>query len=216
MKSVVPAIIPESKEQLLRLLPELDFADEIQIDVVDGKFVPFISWPYSGDEKPELVKSETDKFTLEVDLMVEDPITAAEDWIKAGADMLVFHIENISLEAFKAFVLSTKVSVGIAAGCDTPYDVLEPYLKEAEYIQLMGIAKIGSQGQPFDVRVLDRIKLIKAKHPDLLISIDGSVNNETILQMSLAGAHRFVSGSAILKSLNPAQAYFELNNLINN
>ena len=73
----------------------------------------------------------------------------------------------------------------------------------------MGIAKIGSQGQPFDERVLERVRVLRAEYPELTISIDGSVNVETVVLLSQAGADRFVSGSAILKAKNPAEAFHE-------
>ena len=74
MIPIVPAIIPKSAAEILELLPRLRFAPEIHVDVVDGQFVPYTSWPYSPVGVPTEVRSETDKFTLEVDLMVADPL----------------------------------------------------------------------------------------------------------------------------------------------
>lgn len=216
MIPIVPAIIPKTLDEIKTVLPSLSFSPEIHVDVVDGKFVPFTSWPYQPSGQPTMVKDVTDEFTLEVDLMVEDPLVAADAWLKAGADMLVFHTENISVEAFTRFANSTRVSVGISAVNDTPLEELRPYLESADYIQLMGIAKIGAQGQPFDERVIDRIKEIKIEYPNLPITIDGSVNKNTIAKLAQAGADRFICGSAILGAPEPYVAYNELQALITN
>ena len=215
MIPIVPAIIPKSAEQIIKLLPELKFSPEIHIDVVDGKFVPFTSWPYEPKGEPSEVHTTTDSFTLEVDLMVSNPLEAADAWIKAGADMLVFHTETIDLQAFKRFVGSVKISVGISALNDTPLSVLESYAVFADYIQLMGIAEIGTQGQAFDERVLERITTLKKLFPRLSITIDGSVNEKTIAKLRAAGADRFICGSSIVDALQPYVAYTELQKLIN-
>lgn len=215
MIPIVPAVIPKSLDQIKTQLPHLIFSQEIHVDVVDGKFVPFISWPYEPNGVPKEISSLTDSFTLEVDLMVEDPITAAEAWIEAGADMLVFHVETINLKSFTEFVKTSPVSVGISSLNDTPLDTLFSYLNVADYVQLMGIEKIGVQGQSFDNRVFERIKIVKKSFPNHPIVIDGSVNKETILSLKQAGVNRLIVGSAIASAKNPYESYKELMSLIN-
>ncbi len=215
MIPIVPAIIPKSSHHLVDTLSRLTFSPEIHVDVVDGKFVPFTSWPYEPKGEPIEVRKTTDKFTLEVDLMVENPLVSADAWLMSGADMLVFHVETINLDAFARFVDSTRISIGVCALNDTPLSVLEPYVEIADYIQLMGIAKIGSQGQPFDERVLERISELKIKFPRHPITIDGSVNKETIAKIAKAGADRFICGSAIVGASDPNLAHLELSALIN-
>jgi ribulose-phosphate 3-epimerase len=82
-----------------------------------------------------------------------------------------------------------------------------------DYVELMGIDEIGRQGQPFDERVLQRIRDIKAKYPDLEVSIDGSVNEDTLPRLKEAGADRFVVGSAILNAENPEAMHKKLSRL---
>ncbi len=214
MLPIVPAIIPRSSEEVKSLLSRLDFSPEIHLDVVDGKFVPFTSWPYEPIGSPSEIMPETDKFTLEVDLMVNNPIVAAKDWMAAGADMLVFHVESINLETFKHFIQETSISIGVSALNDTPLETLLPYVGLADYVQLMGIAKIGSQGQDFDKRVLARIAAIKQNFPKQAITIDGSVNKDTAVLLKEAGADRLVVGSAIISATNPLAAYLELTALV--
>jgi ribulose-phosphate 3-epimerase len=154
-------------------------------------------------------------FTLEVDLMVADPLRAAEEWIAAGADMLVFHIETIPLQSFVRFAERTNVSLGVSCHGKTPLDELMEYIPFADYVQLMGIAEIGAQGQPFDEAVLTKIQALKVAYPDLSITIDGSVNAGTIARLRDAGADRFITGSAVVLQPDPAAAHAALSALIN-
>lgn len=212
---VVPAIIPESAAHVKELVSRLGFVREIQLDLVDGVFVPQSSWPYSPEGKPIEVKSATDPFTLEVDLMVSKPIAAATEWIKAGADMLVFHIETLPLEVLKNFAENTGVSIGVAAHGDTSMEKLIEYAKCADYVQLMGIKTIGAQSLPFDEETLDKVAVIRRNFPDMMISVDGSVNKKTITRLRDAGVDRFIVGSAIVKQPDVKEAYHELWSLVN-
>jgi ribulose-phosphate 3-epimerase len=216
MSVIVPAIIPSSAQVLIELLPKLRFASEIQIDVVDGVFVANKSWPYEPSGSPQEVKSVTDPFTLEVDLMVKQPTIAGKAWEEAGADILVFHIESIDIANFELFVERSKVTIAVCADNDTPLEDLWPYAQLADAVQVMGIAQIGSQGQPFDERVLERIEKIKEQFPQLPITVDGSVSEETILRLKEAGADRFVSGSAIIEANDREVAYNKLNSIVTN
>lgn len=214
MTPIVPALIPKTAAEVKTTLLSWSFVHEIHIDVVDGLFVPFTSWPYQPVGEPLEVKEWTDPFTLEVDLMVKDSVSAARAWVKAGADMLVFHVESITLVDFISVTRELSVSIGIAASNDTPLADLEPYLVYADYVQLMGIAEIGVQGQPFDSRVLLRIAELKRRQPQLSITVDGSVNAETIVSLDHAGANRFICGSAVTTAPDPAVAYHALRALI--
>ncbi len=214
MIPIVPAIIPHSAGEVRDVLPHLRFSPEVHIDVVDGAFVPFVSWPYEPSGSPEEVRMVTDSFTLEVDLMVADPLPAAARWVAAGADMIVFHIETISIDDFRYFVEQNRVSVSASAQNDTSIDALLPYLEVASGVQCMGIAKIGAQGQPFDERVLERVSTIKRRFPHLPVTVDGSVNAETIVRLRHSGADRFICGSAIVKAPDPRAAHRALGALL--
>jgi len=210
---IIPAIIPDSTRAVRMAAESLSFSLELHLDVVDGVFVPFSSWPYNPAGDPAEVRAATDPFTLEVDLMVEKPLVAAEQWLAAGADMLVFHVETIALSAFVAYSQQASVSVGVCANNDTPESVLWPYLEHADYVQVMGITQIGSQGQPFDPRVLTRIMALRRDFPKLPISVDGSVNRDTIPLLRDAGVTRLIVGSAVVGAADPAVAHFELSQL---
>lgn len=211
---VVPAIIPESESALRDFVGSLPGVPELHVDVVDGRFVSYESWPYQPVGSPATVAALCEPFTLEVDLMVEDPLPAARAWIAAGADMLVFHIETVTLEALTAFTDETHISVGVSALNDTSFAELRPYLAIADYVQVMGIRTIGAQGQPFDEAAIARIAEIRAEFPRLAISLDGSVNAETLPRLAALRLSRYIVGSAITKAAEPRAAYRTLLGLV--
>jgi ribulose-phosphate 3-epimerase len=210
---IVPAIIPTSVADLATTLLALGHVPEVHVDVVDGLFVPHRSWPYLTPDTPLSAQSVLEPYALEVDLMVQTPLEAAPDWLRVGADRLVFHVETISIESFTRFADTTAITVGIAANNDTDFSVLAQYLAVADFVQVMGIGAIGAQGQPFDERAITRIKEIQATFPRLPISVDGSVNLSTLPRLLACRLDRYIVGSAIAKSENPAESYQEFSRL---
>ena len=199
----------------------------VQIDVMDGAFVPNKTWPYmksapgsepAGDPDFAKILHEEGGFPLweeldfEADLMVANPGAAAKEWITAGAKRIILHVESMGdAGAAKAFVQEIKNSlpsrdsffyteIGVALNPETSNEVLEPLMEYIDFVQFMGIAKIGFQGQPFDERVLEKISRLRAAHPNVTISVDGGVNFETAKKLIEAGANRLVIGSAIFES----------------
>ncbi len=211
---IVPALIPDSQKAVVNFTAEMSFVHEIHIDVVDGEFVPAVSWPVSPADSPLSVKSYTDRYTLEVDLMVKQPLAAALLWEQAGADMIVFHVETISPESFSAFAKRTTASVGIAFHGATTIETIKPYVAYADYIQIMGIETIGAQGQAFSEKTLSKIETLKVQYPHIPISVDGSVNKDTIKRIVSAGADRVIVGSAISHAEDKKAAYDSLRSLL--
>ncbi|HEY4478673.1 MAG TPA: hypothetical protein VI775_02420, partial [Candidatus Paceibacterota bacterium] len=103
-----------------------------------------------------------------------------------------------------------RVEVGIALHIDDPIDIIEKYKDRIVYIQLMGIDKVGFQGQSFDPKVLDKIKEIEKVYPDFPIQIDGAVDLDTSIKLVKAGADRLVVGSALFNSDNLVDTYRKL------
>lgn len=206
---IVPAIIPTSEAEVVEMTKTLRFSHELHLDVVDGKFVRAISWPFTPVGEAMAVKPHTDAYTLEVDLMTKDPIPVARQWLEAGADMLVFHIESVDLASFIDFIdhAPKSVSIGASFSGDTTVAAAVPYLEHADYVQVMGIHTIGAQGEPFDEAVFAKIEEIRAAFPHLMISIDGSVNQTTAPRLVKAGADRLIVGSAIVKQDDMEAAY---------
>lgn len=212
MTPIVPAIIPTSRCELIELTKTLHFSHELHLDLVDGIFVGQPSWPFgTASIRDELLsmKPHSDSYTLEVDLMVSDPIPIARLLIEAGADMLIFHIETVDLASFIDFVTYApkQVTVGVSFHGETRVEAVLPYLAHADYVQVMGIHTIGMQGQPFDEAVFSKIKAIKEAAPECGISVDGSVNQSNAVRLVAAGADRLIVGSAIVKQSDMEAAY---------
>lgn len=211
---IIPAIIPQSEGDLRQFVGQMHGIPELHVDVVDGKFVPHTSWPYEPLGQPENLLGLLQPFTLEVDLMVTNPIQAAETWIKAGADMLVFHIETLDCNDLKYITDKYDVTVGVAANNDTPLATLVPYLAYAHYVQVMGIASIGAQGQPFDERACSRIEEIRQRTGRHSISLDGCVNGQTLPRLVGLKLDRYIMGSAIYSASDPLLAYKQFSQLV--
>jgi len=209
MQQLIPAIIPSSSQHLEESLMRVhSFAHEVQVDIVDGVFVPFRSWPYVGSGSVSLLSRYTEEYSIEVDLMVKNPEDVISVYSDAGVDSIVIHLESTgALETICEHRALHSYKLGLSIDNDTPLSVLTDQIAHADYVQLMGIAHIGSQGQPFDERVLSRIRILRDAYPELVISIDGSVNAESLGKLVEAGANQFVCGSAILNADNPENAY---------
>jgi len=215
MKTLVPAIIPQSLDHLKSSLKAIELVHEVHIDIVDGAFVNQVSWPINPPGSVADVASLLETHSVEVDIMTESPLKHAEAWLSVGVDMIVVHVETLLLGEFSTLLNMSNSSIGISALLDTPYETLRPYLELADYTQVMGIKTIGAQGQPFDERAIDRINTIAQDFPNLLISVDGSVNEVTIPKLRSLPASRFIVGSAIMGADKPEVAYSSLQTLLN-
>lgn len=212
MSPIVPAVIPTSLEHITETLALISpFTHEVQIDVVDGKFVPYTSWPYSDGAHIADLAQCTKEYMVEMDLMIEEPERVLHEYVAVDVRRIVVHLESVhDLAPILALRKEHDFKLGFSINNDTPLSVLTDVIDSADYVQLMGIAHIGVQGQPFDERVLERIVELRKLYPTLLISIDGSVNADTVGRLAHAGADRCVSGSAILKQANPEEAFDSL------
>lgn len=216
---IVPAVIPTSLEHIFATAKRVKpFVREFQVDVVDGAFVPFLSWPYGAGEavgQPKDIRSLSTMFDIEIDLMIDAAEEELPRWIAAGVKRIVVHLESYNdVEAARSVCDEAGVLLGVAASNDTPLALFLDALEHAHYAQCMGIARIGTQGQAFDIRVLERIDAVRAKYPLLPVAVDGSVNKDTLLTLRAHGVSRFIVGSALMSSENIAVTYAELSELI--
>ena len=234
MGLIVPAVLPTSRtdlEEKLALLTRIHSVSRVQIDIVDGKFVGPSSWPYSakatqGTPYPELeamvrkgeMLPHLDRFTYEIDLMCTNADVMAEAWLALGATRLTFHAESTTdigrllASARRRYgagdgFASGLISFGVAINLASDLALIEPCIGEVEYVQFMGIARIGKQGQPFDRRVFEKIKVFHAKHPQIVLQVDGGVSLENAHRLLALGISNLVVGSALLKAHDVAEAF---------
>ncbi len=228
---VVPAVLPATRKDLdekLEILSAIPSVRRIQIDVVDGRFASPATWPYSSAGELERMVKQGDmlphlhRLSYEIDLMCLDAESAADAWLALGASRITLHAESTT--NLSRLLLNVRhrhgieegtgvVSVGLAVSASTDPALLEPHVSHVNYLQFMGIAKIGRQGQPFERRVLERVKSFRAKYPRLAIQVDGGVSQHTAKDLFAAGVTDVVVGSALLKAADPEKAFDELEKL---
>lgn len=216
---VVPAIIPQSAAHVRETISALNgAAPSVQIDLVDGNYVEAISWPFSGEgldsEALALFAEIAEAHAVEVDLMVAEPEMYIPKLIASGVSRIAVHLKSTGR---LDMILAEKgaVAIGIAIENGDTVESLAPYAARIDFVQCMGIATIGLQGQPFDDRVLTQIKAVRAAFPELEVSVDGGVTMFTLPLLKQAGATRFVAGSAIVNATDPMSAHTELSRLAN-
>ncbi len=226
---IIPAIMPRSFLDLKEKVSIVKGATKVvQVDLCDGVFVKRVTWPFHAEDKESMdqIISETtgmpewESVDYELDLMVADAVKNIGNYFFLGPKRIIFHIEAFTdpkelSDYFENLELYIKENTefGIALNIDTDISVLEPFVSHIKFIQCMGIATIGRQGEPFDERVIEKIKSIRAKYPDMVISIDGGVSFDTAPELIEAGATRLVAGSAIFENPNPHGAIQELKSL---
>lgn len=199
MVEIVPAIMPGSFEELARRAGEVAGAERfVQVDVMDGALTSAANWPYRMGESERL--PAIPGLSFELDLMVREPSEKARTWVAAGAARVVLHSESaadIPKELRKLRGEFPQVEWGVAlppAADSAPFLDIPAF---ADFVQCMGIARIGFQGEPFDKRVLVQVAALRKAFPALIISVDGGVSEETAPRLAAAGANRLVVGSAI-------------------
>ncbi|PIR57666.1 MAG: hypothetical protein COU71_02785 [Parcubacteria group bacterium CG10_big_fil_rev_8_21_14_0_10_38_31] len=220
MVEIIPAILEsdwreiENKINLVK-----DFSLWVQIDVSDGIFTPDTTWNNPSDLKTHLEASPpSEKISVEVDLMVKDPELVIVDWVDAGVRRVIIHIESTD-DAGRAIKIAKEAGAetGLALNIDTPNEILDKYMTDIDFVQFMGIAKIGFQSQPFDEKVLHKIEGLRLRYPDAIISVDGGVNMKTVPLLAKVGVDRLVAGSAVYSSKDKVKnSWEELGNLANN
>ena len=217
MTQVIPAIIPENREQLENEINLVsDFASLVQVDIADGIFTKVKTWPYNGRDMEffEQLKTEEvgwpkwQEVDVEAHLMVEHPEDVVSDWIQTGATSIVAHIE--ATENFQKIIDICKeniVAVGVAIKPSTDISLLEIYASQVDFIQVMGSDNLGMHGVELQYEAVEMIRKLHALYPERIIGIDIGVNEETVEDLVEAGATRLVAGSFILEAESPAAAF---------
>ncbi|MCE9541444.1 hypothetical protein K8R03_02695 [Candidatus Kaiserbacteria bacterium] len=214
---------PDLSELERRSREFAEYAPLIQLDICDGVFAPVVSWPYRHGQMSELERLYStgamlpcsESMQYEVHLMVSDPRQIGALLARAGAFRVLAHVESLSdadvaRDMFAQWKAAGAQEVGLSVCLDTPLDLLESFIPLCDAVQLMSIAKVGAQGQPFDERALQRAEELHAHYPDLMVAVDGGISEANVELLVRAGANRLCVGSAISKADNPASAYAKI------
>ncbi len=212
---VLPALLLCDFGHLAHEVERLESAGAagLHLDVMDGRFVPQLTY---GMVVVEAVRRAA-KGPVEVHLMVEEPESCVEAYAKAGADILTVHLEGLSeprrtLETIAA--LGPRAHLAISPG--TPVERVEPYLDVCDGVLVMSVEP-GFGGQQFNPVALEKLSHLAAlrarRGGTFRLAVDGGISTETIGPVAAAGAELIVAGSAVIRSLDYAQAIAQLEQL---
>ncbi|MFH1000983.1 MAG: ribulose-phosphate 3-epimerase [Bacteroidota bacterium] len=211
---IAPSILSASfgnLEKDIQMLNDSE-ADWIHLDIMDGVFVPNISF---GIPVVNAVNKLTDKH-LDAHLMIINPENYFEAFAKAGADSISFHIEATNhVHRAVQLLKNLKVKAGIVLNPHSPVSLLENIITEVDFVLIMSVNP-GFGGQAFIEESYKKIKalkqLIKSNHSKALIQVDGGVNLQNSTKLYAAGADILVAGNAVFSAPNPVQMIAQIRN----
>jgi len=189
-------------------------ADLIHLDIMDGNFVPNISF---GAKIVESIKSKT-SLPLDVHLMIENPAKHIKSFIEAGGDIITVHYETCRhLDRVIQTIIDMGAKCGIALNPATPLNVVEYVINKIDTLLLMTVNP-GFGGQEFIPEMITKItrakEIINSQNKLIALEVDGGINFNNLSQVITAGADIIVVGQIIFKTTNPEETINKIKNIL--
>jgi len=201
---ISPSLLSANNTYLIKEIEKVEkYSDLLHIDVMDGHFVPNISF---GSKVVKDIKSIT-KLPLEVHLMVTNPKDIMEVFIKAGADIIIYHIEAVN-QSINDLITQRGIKAGVSINPPTNPSVIYPYTENLYEILIMSVNP-GFGYQSFIDNSLNKIKWVKnniTKSTNILINVDGGVNKNNLKRCIESGIDIATIGSAIFNEKSDAES----------
>lgn len=203
---IAPSVLAADFTRLGEEINRVSKADYIHLDIMDGHFVPNISFGH------ELVAAlrPLSSVPFDVHLMMDHPLFYIPSVVRAGADLITFHVEcSDSISETIDAIHQGGAKAGLVLKPGTPVETLWPWLDRIDMVLVMTVEP-GFGGQKFMPAMMDKVRAIKERTPQMLIEVDGGVNDATIPQCVEAGVDICVAGTGVFRAENAEEALIRL------
>ncbi len=206
-KIIIPAVIAKTQQELDSIFGKIGgHASLLQLDVMDGKFVPNNSLDFD-------FKVPAQRYQFEAHLMIENP----GEWVDRNhekVETIIAHFEAVTNpQRLLESIRSRQKKAAFALNPETEIESIREYLLEIDQVLIMTVHP-GYYGSPFLSEMMDKIRTLRELRPDMDIEVDGGIKPDTIEMVAEAGANMFVSGSYLIRSDNIQERINTLKNKI--
>jgi ribulose-phosphate 3-epimerase len=216
IKLLCPSVLSADFSKLSEEIKAVESAgaDVIHCDIMDGHFVPNITFG------PDIVKkiNEITELPLDVHLMINNPDKYIKEFAEAGAEYISVHYENnVHLNRIVSYIKSFNIKAGVVINPATPVNCLSEIIEDVDFILVMSVNP-GFGGQKFIKNSVEKVKqlksLINLKNPGCIIEIDGGIDENNIKMLGNTGVDMFVCGASIFKAKDKKEKTKKLKELI--